>query len=176
MRRRTDLAAFRGSRSPAGLAALRALVWAEHALLYLVSVILLVACGGILVVTGLTVARGHESWAERFVVTLEGLLLILILLELFVTVLAHLEGGRLILEPFIIVGVISVIRHILSIVVRLTLPAGQPTESRDQLVELGVYAGVAFLLVVALAISRRTRRGDDPPAPLHAPLDRPPDT
>ncbi|MCW2889602.1 MAG: phosphate-starvation-inducible rane protein PsiE [Streptosporangiaceae bacterium] len=169
MSRRTDPAADSDPRNRADALALRVLVWGEHALLYLVSIILLIAGGGILVVTGLTVARSHQSWAERFVITLEGLLLILIVLEIFVTVLTHLEGGRLMLEPFLIVGVIAVIRHILSIVVRLTLPGGQPAESRDQLIELGVYAGVVFVLVAALALSRRTRRADDPPAPAHAP-------
>jgi uncharacterized membrane protein (DUF373 family) len=169
MSRRTDLAADSGPQSRSEHIALRVLVWGEHVLLYLVSIILLIAGAGILVVTGLTVAHSHQSWAERFVVTLEGLLLVLIVLEIFVTVLTHLEGGRLILEPFLIVGVIAVIRHILSIVVRLTLPAGRPVESRDQLFELGVYAGVVFVLVAALALSRRTRQADDPPAPAHAP-------
>src|ERR1700730_10664444 len=165
---RTDLDAVRAPQNRLEAVALRLLVGAEHALLYLVSVILLIAGGGILVVTGLTVAHSHHSWAERFVTTLEGLLLVLIVLEIYVTVLTHLEGGRLLLEPFLIVGVIAVIRHILSIVVRLTLPAVQPAESRDQLIELAVYAGVVFVLVAALAVSRWTRRSDVSPASLPA--------
>jgi uncharacterized membrane protein (DUF373 family) len=88
------------------------------------------------------------------------LLLVLIILEIFVTVLAHLEGGRLQLEPFIIVGVIAVVRHILSVVVRLAVSM-TVAESRAQWIELAVYAGVAFLLVAALAIARWSQRVAD---------------
>jgi uncharacterized membrane protein (DUF373 family) len=88
----------------------------------------------------------------------EELLLVLTILEIFVTVLTHLLGGRLQLEPFIIVAVIAVVRHILSIVVRLAIPgAPTPTPSRFGLTELAVNAGVSFLLLVALALNRWTQ-------------------
>jgi uncharacterized membrane protein (DUF373 family) len=101
--------------------------------------------------------RSEASWPERFVVVLEELLLVLIILEIFVTVLTHLQGGRLQLEPFIIVAVIAVVRHILSIVVRLAIP-GAPVQSRFGLTELAANAGVAFLLVAALALNRWSQR------------------
>lgn len=95
--------------------------------------------------------------AEKIIIILEELLLVLIVLEIFVTVQTHLEGGRLQLEPFIIVGIIAIIRHILSVVVRLTIPVN-PAESRQQLTELAIYAGSAFILVAALALTRWSRR------------------
>ena len=85
-----------------------------------------------------------------------GILLVLTIVEIFVTVLTHLQGGRLQLEAFIIVAIIAVVRHILSIVVRLAIP-GAPTPSRFGLTELAVNAGVSFLLFVALALNRWTQ-------------------
>ncbi|RCG29916.1 hypothetical protein DQ384_17265 [Sphaerisporangium album] len=139
---------------------LRILAWAERVLLYLVSVMLLVVGAAIVVFMWVTVLESHGSWTSRTIIVIEELLLVLIVLEIFITVLAHLEGGRLQLEPFIIVGVIAVVRHILSVVVRLTVSL-TPDQSRAQWIELAVYAGVAFVLVAALAIARWSQRMAD---------------
>lgn len=133
------------------------LVAAEHGILYLVSFALLALGVGILALMTLTVVQGGASGAEKIIVILEELLLVLIVLEIFVTVQTHLAGGRLHLEPFIIVGIIAIIRHILSVVVRLTIPVN-PAESRQQLTELVIYTASAFMLVAALALARWSQR------------------
>ncbi|WP_344941810.1 phosphate-starvation-inducible PsiE family protein [Sphaerisporangium flaviroseum] len=136
---------------------LRFLVWAEGVVLYLVSLMLLVVAAAVIVLMWITVAQSSGPWTTKIVIVIEELLLVLIILEIFVTVLAHLEGGRLELEPFIIVGVIAVVRHILSVVVRLAVSM-TAAESRAQWIELAVYAGVALLLVAALAVARWSQR------------------
>jgi uncharacterized membrane protein (DUF373 family) len=133
------------------------LAYAEYALLYVVVLVLLALGAGVLARTITHLLLSPASWPERFVAALEELLLVLIILEVFVTVLTHLQGGRLKLEPFLIVAVIAVVRHILSIVVRLALP-GAPAQGRFGLTELGVNAGVTFLLVAALALNRWSQR------------------
>jgi uncharacterized membrane protein (DUF373 family) len=132
---------------------LRVLESIETLLLYLVSVVLLAIGAGILIVSIAMLFRSHLAWAERFIAVIESLLLLLIVIEIFTTILTHLQGGRLLLEPFLIVGVIAVVRHILSVVVRLALPTAPP-QSRGQLIELAVNAGVVLVLVAALALSR----------------------
>jgi uncharacterized membrane protein (DUF373 family) len=141
---------------------LRFLIGGEYIVLYVISFVLLLVASGVLVVVLVTVARSSVSWPERFVTVIEELLLVLIVLEIFITVMTHLRGGRLQLEPFIVVGVIAVVRHILSLVVRLAVP-GAPPATKDQLVELAVNAGVIFVLVVALAIARWSLRSERPP-------------
>jgi uncharacterized membrane protein (DUF373 family) len=136
---------------------LRLISDAEHGILYLVSIALLVIAVGILVQLGFIIARTYPAWPEVIIVAVEELLLVLIVLEIFVTVLTHLHGGQLLLEPFIIVGIIAIVRHILSVVVRHTIPQTLD-EGREQLIELAVYAGAAFLLVAALALSRWSQR------------------
>ncbi|WP_214410409.1 phosphate-starvation-inducible PsiE family protein [Sphaerisporangium fuscum] len=130
---------------------------AERMLLYLVSLMLLALGAAVIVVMCVNVARSPGPWTGTTVTVIEELLLVLIILEIFVTVLAHLEGGPLRLEPFIIVGVIAVVRHILSVAVRLAAGMSQ-AESRARWTELAVYAGATFLLVAALAIARWSRR------------------
>ncbi|MEV4248380.1 phosphate-starvation-inducible PsiE family protein [Streptosporangium canum] len=140
---------------------LNALATAEHVILYLVSLMLLAVGVGILAAMSFTIIRGETSGAEKIIVVIEELLLVLIVLEIFVTVQTHLEGGRLQLEPFIIVGVIAIVRHILSVVVRLSIPVTS-ADHRERLIELAVYSGCAFALVAALALARWSQRPSGP--------------
>jgi uncharacterized membrane protein (DUF373 family) len=158
-----DTAAHGVAQRPENRRLLAMLAAAEHVLLYLVSFALLALGVGILALMILTIFQGGTSGAEMIIIIIEELLLVLIVLEIFVMVQTHLGGGRLQLEPFIIVGIIGVIRHILSVVVRLTIP-GYPAESRQQLMELVIYAGSAFLLVAALALARWSQREPVPSA------------
>ncbi|MDT3439988.1 MULTISPECIES: phosphate-starvation-inducible PsiE family protein [unclassified Pseudofrankia] len=139
---------------------LRLLLGAQYVLLYLISVVLLAVGAGVLYLTLATVLHGSGSWTARFVVAIEELLLILIIVEILVTIETRLEGGRLQLEPFIIVGIIALVRHVLSVVVVLTIPE-TPAESRQRLIELAVDAGAVFVLIAALALARWSQRRFD---------------
>jgi uncharacterized membrane protein (DUF373 family) len=145
---------------PRGLL-LRLLSATESALLYLVGLVLLAVAAGVLGIALLDAVQGSVPWTQRLVKILEELLLVLIILEVFVTVKAHLEGGRIQLEPFIVVGIIAVVRHILSIVITLSFPETVDA-SRNRLTELAVDTGAAFVLVIALAISRWSARRPGP--------------
>jgi uncharacterized membrane protein (DUF373 family) len=136
---------------------LRLLSATESALLYLVGLVLLAVAAGVLGIALLDAVRGDIPWTQRLVKVLEELLLVLIILEVFVTVKAHLEGGRIQLEPFIIVGIIAIVRHILSIVITLSFPE-TADQSRQRLTELAVDTGAALVLVIALGISRWSAR------------------
>ncbi|WP_433354710.1 phosphate-starvation-inducible PsiE family protein [Microtetraspora malaysiensis] len=136
---------------------LRILTRIERALLYVVAFVLLCVAGGIMVMMFVTAISASASWADTVSVILEELLLVLIVVEIFVTVQMHLKGRHLQVDPFIIVGIIAVVRHVLSVVVRLkvTMTAQQ---SREQFTELAVYAGVTLVLVLALALARWSKR------------------
>lgn len=157
--RADHMPALSSSRQPDTLL-LRILARAEYLLLYLVSLALLAVGGGVLVLAALEAIHTDRAWTERFIVFLEELLLVLIIVEIFVTVQTHLAGGRLQLEPFIIIGIIALVRHILSIVVRLAVPE-TAAQTRIRLTELAVDAAAAFLLVAALALARWSLRRSD---------------
>jgi uncharacterized membrane protein (DUF373 family) len=141
-------------------AVLRLLLKLEHILLYIVAFALLAVGAAVLVTSTASALLHHASWTERLIVSVEGILLFLIIMEIFITILTHAGGGRIQLEFFIVIGVIALVRHILSVVVRLTLPTSPPA-SRQQLWDLAVDAGAAFVLVVALAIARWSARRTD---------------
>jgi uncharacterized membrane protein (DUF373 family) len=141
-------------------AIIRLLVMLEHVLLYVVAFALLVVGAAVFVVATASAIFHHSSWTERMIGSVEGILLFLIIMEIFITILSHARGGRIQLEFFIVIGVIALVRHILSVVVRLTIPTTPPA-SRQQLWELAVDAGAAFVLVAALAIARWSGRRAD---------------
>ncbi|WP_345360680.1 phosphate-starvation-inducible PsiE family protein [Actinoallomurus liliacearum] len=140
--------------------AIRLLVGLEHVLLYVVAFGLLVVGAAVLASSAASAILQHASWTARLITSVEGILLYLIIMEIFITILTHARGGRIQLEFFIVIGVIALVRHILSVVVRLTIPTSPPA-SRQQLWDLAVDAGAAFVLVVALAIARWSARRTD---------------
>jgi uncharacterized membrane protein (DUF373 family) len=88
-----------------------------------------------------------------------GVLFVVIVLEIFRTIVAHLEGGGFQLRPFLIIGVISAVRHVL-LVGAQTLN-NQTTEFNHAQIELGVNAGVALVLVIALVLLQRSGATSD---------------
>ncbi|WP_155371423.1 phosphate-starvation-inducible PsiE family protein [Catellatospora vulcania] len=141
--------------------ALRLLSRIEWVLLYGTALVLLLVGAVVLVLTVAEALRGDLAVTERLLLVIEELLLVLIIMEIFVTVLASLRGARFMLEPFLLVAVIAVVRHILSLVVRLSAVHTE-AEVRIRLVELAVDAGVVLALVGALVLNRwSTRRHSD---------------
>ena len=136
------------------LAAVEALEDIVH---YAVVVILLAVAGVVLWHTGTELLGEHHEFATRVTEAINGVLFVIILMELLRTVLAHFEGGGLQLQPFLIIGIISAVRHILTIGARLTLKGeGSDSAFRHSQVELGVEAGVVLALAIGLVLIRRT--------------------
>lgn len=76
------------------------------------------------------------------------------------TVLAHFDRGGLQLQPFLIIGIISAVREVLTVGARLSLAgsANQPPAAavvHDALLELSVNAAVVVCLAAALVLVRR---------------------
>ena len=129
----------------------------EDVVHYAVVAILLAVAGVVLWQTGTELFHAHRVFATRVTDAINGVLFVIILMELLRTVVAHFEGAGLQLQPFLIIGIISAVRHILTIGARLTL-SGEGSESAFQhsQVELGVEAGVVLALAVGLVLIRRT--------------------
>jgi hypothetical protein len=66
------------------------------------------------------------------------------------TVLAHLETNDFQLKSFLIIGIISAVRHILGVGARITL-TGTPTH--DAFVRAQIELGVGAAVVLGLALS-----------------------
>ena len=98
------------------------------------------------------------------VYAVNGVLFVVILMEILRTVVAHFTHGTFQLMPFITIGIISAVRHILTVGSALTMGETLDDNKFDRLVlELAVNTGVALGLVIALVMLRLVtqRTGDD---------------
>ncbi len=88
---------------------------------------------------------------EKF---LEFVLLILMLVELAYTVTLSLRGEVLKAEPFLIVGLIAVIRRILVITVGEVGSSGSRLDSAQSATELAILTGVVVAFVLSIFLLR----------------------
>ena len=87
---------------------------------------------------------------------LDRVLLAFIFVELIDTVRVTVrERGILIAEPFLLVGLIAVVRRILLLTAELERASVE--EFRNMLIELGVMTGLVIVLTMALYFTRRMR-------------------
>jgi uncharacterized membrane protein (DUF373 family) len=129
---------------------------------YGVAIVLLVLAAVVLVrsfisfITSLN-AASHD-YTLALISAVDGVLVVIILVDIMRTVLTHLEGWGFPFRPFLVIGIIAAVRDILAVSTRLTLssggpPAGAPSISQS-LLELGTNAGVILVLAVALFLTR----------------------
>lgn len=102
---------------------------------YLIAAVLLVVAGYVPYRTTSDLLSADVSFATCVTSAINDVLFVITLLELLRTVLAHFESTELQLEPFLIIGILSSVRLILTVGARLTL-AGEGivgTFNRSQL-------------------------------------------
>jgi uncharacterized membrane protein (DUF373 family) len=136
---------------------LRALAGAEDAMHYAVGILLVVVCAVVLVHAGADFVRSHDPFAERVTGLVNSVLFVVIVIEMLRTVLAHFGDAGLQLKPFLTIGVISAVRHVLTVGARVSLGVGKSHELFGSTqVELAVNAAVVIVLVIGLVLVRRS--------------------
>jgi uncharacterized membrane protein (DUF373 family) len=143
--------------APSGLRqALGSLVWAERAIFFVTGLLLFAGALALLKrsveLLGPMFAGDSGfalAYASQF---LDVVLLVLMLIELAYTVMLSLRGSVLQAEPFLIVGLIAVIRRMLVITVGEHVRSGvSPTTSAN---ELAILTGVVLALVASIYVLR----------------------
>ncbi len=93
---------------------------------------------------------------ETTLAVLDRVLLAFIFVELINTVRVTLrERGIFIAEPFLLVGLIAVVRRILLLTAEIERASAE--EFQNMVIELGVMTGLVIVLTVALYFTRRMR-------------------
>ncbi len=93
--------------------------------------------------------------SRAVLVLMNDLLLVVILLELFRTIINFLKSRTISLEPFLHVGIIASVRRLLTIGAEMTLQAGIAADRYNQyLFDELVNVGVILVLVFALFLYR----------------------
>jgi uncharacterized membrane protein (DUF373 family) len=140
--------------------ALQAGVGGAQSAIYLVVAALLVAAAVfILVGTVQDLIQGSSSRpvADSGLFILDRVLLLFIIAELLYTLRLVDAGGQILAEPFLLIGLIAIVRRLLIIAAELEGAKGRPLT--DFLIQIGALAGLAFVLVVSIYILRRSAAG-----------------
>jgi uncharacterized membrane protein (DUF373 family) len=113
----------------------------------------------------------QDNVPRAVLVLLNDLLLVVILLELFHTIVNFLKTREISLEPFLHVGIIAAVRKILTVGAEMVLVETIDHERFNQyLWDIGVHGLVVLALVIGLYLYRATRRQIPPAvATPHAP-------
>lgn len=119
--------------------------------------LLLVAAAFTLVgtIVDLIEGSGSRPIADSGLLLLDRVLLLFIIGELLYTVRLVDVGGEILVEPFLFIGLIAVVRRILVIAAELE-GAESDDALHDFLIEVGALAGLAFVLVLSIYLLRRT--------------------
>jgi uncharacterized membrane protein (DUF373 family) len=105
-----------------------------------------------------------RSFVDQILNLLDGLLLVFILSELLHTVRATVEENVLMIEPFLIVGVVAAIRRL--IVISAEAPNFIDEEKFEKLMlELGVLIAAVLIFGLTLGLLRWTKGPPSSPAP-----------
>ena len=128
-----------------------------------------IALAGVLVIAialigadtvGLVAAGIQEGGIDAALLILDRVLLVFIIAELLYTLRLSLARTQLILEPFLIIGLVAVVRRVLVVTAQAERILSDGGNLEPILWELGVLAGLIISLAVALSLARR--HGDGP--------------
>jgi uncharacterized membrane protein (DUF373 family) len=138
---------------------MRPLTWAEDLLQYFVAGVLIVVALTVLVHAIVEAFVSGRSFADTIPHVVDSVLFVIIVLEIFSTVIAYFRDEGLQLRPFLVIGIISAVRHILIVGAKSSL-GGTVTRFNETQIELGVNAGIVLLLVIGLVLVHRYGAGD----------------
>lgn len=140
---------------------LKIMVQAEEVMFIAIALALLLIAVAVFVrgVQDLVQAPARQDFAVTATRAVNSVLFIVVVLELVRTIVGRLEGGGFQLQPFLVIGIISATRDILTVGAELSLVGAQGELSRI-MVELAVNAAVVLALSVALVLVRRFARLD----------------
>ena len=129
---------------------------------YAIVVSLLAVAAVVLVHTLATFLDSSTLFSLRVVEAIDGILVVIILLDIAHTVFGRLQSASFPVRPFLEIGILAGVRDILSASAHLTLSG--PLSQRDfynTLISVGVGVGVVVLLLVGLVLLRMSRRTKD---------------
>ena len=95
---------------------------------------------------------------------LSGLLLVFIFTELITTIRVVIARRKVVVEPFLIVGIVAAVRRLIVISAEAENLLGTP-KFRDVMLEIAILAGTVLLLGATVLLLRIKRAEDDEPIP-----------
>jgi len=129
---------------------------------YAIVVSLLIVAGIVLVRTVVNFLDQWSAFPGTVVGAIDGILVVIILLDIVHTVFRHLRSWTFTVRPFLVIGILAGVRDILSASAHLTLSSHLATSDfHDTLIGLGVGVGVVVFLLLGLLILRLSGHSDE---------------
>jgi uncharacterized membrane protein (DUF373 family) len=126
---------------------------------YAIIVSLLVVAATVLGRTVFIFFRQWSGFPQTVVAAIDGILVVIILLDIAHTVLAHLRSSTFPVRPFLVIGILAGVRDILSASARLTFGNSiQGSDFTHTLISLSLGVGVVVMLSLALVLLRFSRK------------------
>jgi uncharacterized membrane protein (DUF373 family) len=135
--------------------------WVIVVIEYAIIASLLLVAGIVLVRVVVDFLGDWHSFPQSVVAAIDGILVVIILLDIAHTVFGHLRASVFPIRPFLVIGILAGVRDILSASARLTL-SGSLSQSNfhSTLISLGVGVGVVVFLLLGLLILRYSGQDD----------------
>jgi len=139
--------------------AIKGMRMAENVVYMAVALLLLAGAIAVVIALGYHLVRDiGKGTKDAITSTLDGLLLVFILLELLAAVRATMIERKLVAEPFLVVGIIASIKEIVILALTAKEEAGNGEKFNDSMTEIGVLGGIVLLLALASYLVRRKER------------------
>lgn len=129
-----------------------------------VALLLVVVAAAVFVDTiGILISGVRHDFMTTVLHVVNNLLFVIIILEVLSTVTSHFRSHDFALKPFLIVGTISVVRHLLIVGARMSMIAETSQQLfQKHLLELFVNGVLALILVVAYFLVMRAESSTRP--------------
>lgn len=135
--------------------------WAILAIEYAIIASLLLLAGIVLIRTVIDFFNHWGSFPQSVVAAIDGILVVVILLDIAHTVFGHLRAIVFPVRPFLVIGVLAGVRDILSASAHLALSSLSTGALHNTLISLGVGVGVVVFLLLGLFITRFSGPSDE---------------
>jgi uncharacterized membrane protein (DUF373 family) len=137
---------------------------AELAIYIVVASLLILGAGFVFAGTVTDLVEGSDSRAiaDAGVFLLDRVLLLFIIAELLYTLRIVNIGGRILVEPFLFIGLIAIVRKVLVLTAEVQETGG---DMSGFLVQIGALAGLALVLSVSIHLLRHSAAAGRPSSP-----------
>src|SRR4051812_5946338 len=132
----------------------------ERVVLSLIAIVLVVLALLLLTsnIIGMVQAIINGTMNDKAIDILDGVLLVMMTMEIVYTVTLSLQSHKLIAEPFLVIGIIAAIRRTLVITAESTKLEGSPELFRSTLLELALLSLIVGVMAASIYIMRRSNR------------------
>jgi uncharacterized membrane protein (DUF373 family) len=138
------------------------IIWLIVVLEYAIVLSLLLVAGVVLVRTIVAFLREWSAFPDSVIGAIDGILVVIILLDIIHTVFRHLRSSVFPVRPFLVIGVLAGVREVLSSSARLTLaPHLRTSNFHETIIALGAGVGVVVFMLFALVLLKVSGHVDE---------------